>query len=327
MNIHEGIAGLRELPPGSVLSIGNFDGVHRGHLAIVERARELTFGDALGGRHAGGRVAVVTFEPHPLTVLKPGRAPPRLSTPAQKRALLSAVGVDDLVVLPPSRDVLDLTAEQFWQILRDDVRPAHLVEGDTFTFGKDRGGTIDRLREWCASSSVALHVVERVQVSLLDVQVVDVNSSLVRWLLQQGRVRDAAICLARPYSLDGTVVEGAKRGRTIGIPTANLQCAEQLVPGEGVYAARCLVDRKLYPVALSIGTTPTFDGTQRQVEAHLIGFDGDLYGRTLSVDLIDWVREQRKFPGIDALKSQLERDLGTVKLRARLEPSRAIASI
>src|SRR3954469_17929107 len=152
MRILEGLDGLRQLAPGSVLSIGNFDGVHRGHLRIIELARQLR-------AQSGGRLALITFEPHPLTVLRPDKVPPRLTTPAIKRSLLAAMGVDDLVILAPTRELLDLSAEQFFSILRDDVKPAHLIEGESFNFGKDRGGTIDTLRNWCAQSALALHVI------------------------------------------------------------------------------------------------------------------------------------------------------------------------
>ncbi|MBC8108119.1 MAG: riboflavin biosynthesis protein RibF [Anaerolineae bacterium] len=319
MNIHEGLDGFRELPRGSVLSIGNFDGVHRGHLRIVELGRELR-------AQCDGRLALATFEPHPLTVLRPEKAPPRLTPPALKRSLLAAIGVDDLVVLPPSREILDLSAEDFWTILREEVQPAHIIEGDSFNFGKDRRGTIDSLRDWTRGTSVELHIVDSVQVALLDMQLVDVNSSLIRFLVEQGRMRDAAICLGRPYTIEGTVVEGNKRGRTIDVPTANIDALEQVVPADGVYAGRCMVDHTTYPTAISIGTLPTFDGKQRQIEAHLVGFDGDLYGRKISVDVIDWIRDQRKFDGIESLKSQLARDIVESRERSRLDPSRMIVS-
>ena len=321
MIIHQGIDGLRELPPGCVMSIGNFDGVHRGHLGVMELAWDLRL------QRDGARIVLVTFEPHPLTVLKPEKAPPRLTPPELKRALLAAVGVDDLVVLPPTRDVLNLTAEEFWAILRDQVKPSHLIEGDTFTFGKDRGGTIDRLRGWCAQSDIKLHVVESVKVALLDLLVADINSSLIRWLLANGRVRDAAICLGRPYTLAGTIVEGFKRGREIGVPTANLQVEDQLVPQDGVYAARCRIDHTDYAAAVSIGTLPTFGNPRRQIEAHLIGFNRDLYGHSISLDLIDWIREQRKFPGVGALKEQLSRDIDVSARHANIDPSQPIASV
>jgi riboflavin kinase/FMN adenylyltransferase len=320
MNIHEGLDGFRELPRGSVLSIGNFDGVHRGHLRIVELGRELR-------ATCDGRLALATFEPHPLTVLRPEKAPPRLTPPALKRSLLAAIGVDDLVVLPPSREILNLAAEDFWTILREEVQPAHLIEGDSFNFGKDRHGTIDSLRAWTRGTNVELHVIDSVQVALLDMQVVDVNSSLIRFLVQQGRMRDVAICLGRPYTIEGLVIEGNKRGRTIDVPTANIDVAEQVVPADGVYAGRCMIDHTTYPAAISIGTLPTFDGKLRQIEAHLIGFEGDLYGRKISVDVIDWIRDQRKFDGLESLKRQLARDIGESKERFKLDPSRATVTI
>ncbi len=270
---------------------------------------------------------IVTFEPHPLTVLRPQAVPPRLATPQMKQQLLEQQGVDDLIILPPTQEVLNLTAEQFWQIIRDEARPAHLIEGANFNFGKNRGGNIDRLREWSRDSDVHLHVIDEIEVALLDLHIVDVSSTVIRWLLFNGRVRDAAICLGRPYALEGKVVDGDKRGRLIGVPTANLKCADQLVPAEGVYAGQCTIEQISYPTAISIGTNPTFDGKSRQVEAHLIGFDGNLYGQALRIDFIDWVREQMRFSGVDALKSQIARDLRAVETLAGREAARPIALV
>jgi len=235
--------------------------------------------------------------------------------------------VDLLVVLPPEPSVLNLTAEEFWAILRDEVRPSHLVEGGSFNFGKDRGGTIEKLQEWTATTSVKLTVIDPVQVALLDLSIVSISSSIIRWLLGHGRVRDSAICLGRAYELAGEVVRGKQRGRGIGVPTANLDCGEQLIPADGVYTGRCRLGDRAYVAAVSIGTMPTFGKNQRQVEAHLIGFEGDLYGRWLAVELTDWVREQRKFAGIESLKAQLARDIAISQERRELDPSRAFATV
>lgn len=316
MRVLNGIDGLKAVTRGAVLSVGNFDGMHLGHRKLLETARALP---------GGGKVAVVTFEPHPLTVLKPEFAPPRLTAPAVKRELLEQAGVDEYVVLPPSPEVLGLTAEAFWAILRDEVQPTHMVEGADFNFGKGRGGNISRLRDWAAESAIQLHVLDAVKVPLLDLSVVSVSSSLIRWLLSYGRARDVAICMGRAYALRGKVVEGFRRGRELGVPTANMQCDEQMIPADGVYAARCIIDGVAYPVALSIGTLPTFDETRRQIEAHLIGFNGDLYGRTIEVEVIDWLREQRKFPGLHALKVQIALDLESARERSTISSSRAIA--
>ena len=318
MQQYDGIDGLRRLPPGTVVSIGNYDGVHRGHCHLLAFARTLA---------GPAGVAVVTFEPHPLTVLRPDRVPPRLTPPPLKRAALARCGVDHLVELPPTPDVLGLSAEAFWHLLRDDVRPAHVVEGPTFIFGKGRGGTMDKLRQWAAGTAVTVHTVEPVTVPLLDMHRPPVSSTLIRWLLLNGRARDAAIALGRPYAVRGTVVKGFQRGRTIGVPTANLDCGEQLVPAEGVYVGRCAVGGTTYPAAVSIGRLPTFGDDRLQFEAHLVGYDGDLYGRAVDVDLLDWVRDQRKFHSVDDLKRRLSVDIAHVVARSGLNASEPIVSV
>jgi riboflavin kinase/FMN adenylyltransferase len=306
MEVLEGIAGLKQVPAGRVLSIGNFDGLHLGHERILRTGRELkTCGRATG-------LTVVTFEPHPLTVLRPALAPPRLTPPATKQLLLRGAGVDELVILPPTSDVLNLAAEDFWKILRDDVRPTAIIEGDSFTFGKGRGGSAKKLREWAVGTGIDVQVAEPVEAVLSNLQIVRVNSSLIRWLLSHGRARDAAKCLGRPYGLEGRVVPGFQRGKTIGTPTANLDCGDQMIPADGIYAARADVEGVSYPVALSIGTLPTFGEHERQVEGFLVGFGGDLYGQALKVEVLDWVREQQKYPSVEALKEQIARDVEEV---------------
>ena len=320
MRILNGLDGLKQLEPGAVMSIGNFDGVHLGHQRLLGRAAELK---AAHGQH----LAVVTFEPHPLTVLKPGQAPPRLTTKGQKRRLIEAAGVDTLVELAPSGDVLNLTAEQFWQLLRDQIRPSHLVEGRSFSFGKGRAGTVDKLQEWTIGTAVTLHVMDPRKMALLDLRVVPASSSTTRWLLSRGRVRDAAILLGRAYELEGLVVHGTARGRELGVPTANLQFDDQLIPADGVYAGRCVVDGIIWPAAVSIGTNPTFGQNPRTVEAHLIGFTGDLYDQTLRLELTDWLRDQRVFAGIEALKEWIAADIVQTLERRNLDPSRPIAKV
>jgi riboflavin kinase / FMN adenylyltransferase len=315
--VRHGIEGLRSVSPDSVLSIGNFDGLHRGHQHLLQLAKSLR------DDKKGSRIVVVTFEPHPLTVIRPALAPPRLSPLPIKKILLENAGVDELVVLPPTREVLDLSAEAFWRILRDEAKPAHLVEGPAFNFGRDRAGTIDRLREWASDSEIKLHIVGSVDVALLDLSVVSISSSLIRWLLQQGRVRDAGICLGRSYALEGEVIEGHRRGRQIGVPTANLRSVDQLIPADGVYAGACAIDGKQYSCAISIGILPTFEDGTRQVEAHLIGFNGDLYGKSIRLEFLDWVREQRRFIDVEHLKQRIAIDLSEIKslgIAPRFEP-------
>lgn len=321
MNVFLGIEGLKRIPRNAVLSIGNFDGAHRGHqhiLQMLHSLREATPGAAL---------AIATFEPHPFTVLRPQCAPPRLTSPMMKQRLLEELGVTHYVILPPTHEVLNLSAEQFWTILRDDVQPSHLVEGNDFTFGKARGGTIGRLRAWADQTPVKLHIADAVEVALLNLSVVPVSSSLIRFLISCGRMRDAAICLGRPYTLEGEVVRGYQRGRTLGVPTANLQVKDQLLPADGVYAGRVHLSGRTFAAAVSIGNAPTFENARHQVEAHLLDFAGDLYGHTLQLQLIDWIRDQRKFSGVDTLKEQLRQDFTEVRNRARLDASRSYARL
>jgi len=260
-------------------------------------------------------------------VLRPDLAPPRLTPPGLKQELLAAAGVDYLVILPPEPEVLNLEAEAFWDILRDEVVPVAMVEGQSFNFGKGRRGTIQRLREWCAASSVHLCEIDSVLAILTDFWQTPVSSSMIRWLLGHGRARDAAICLGRPYVLEGTVVKGFQRGRALGIPTANLDCGDQMVPLEGVYAARCTVDGSACPAALSIGTMPTFGEHHRQIEAHLLDFSGDLYGQILRVEVIDWLRDQWRFPSVEGLQAQMAFDLEHVRQRQSLHPERPLAML
>ena len=315
MIVSDGLDGLGALPGGAAVSIGNFDGLHRGHRHILDRMAEACAADGGGACPR----AVVTFEPHPLTVLRPNLAPPRLTPLAEKRRLLAEAGVDHAVELAPTADVLGLSAEAFWGVLVERARPRFVVEGESFAFGRGRAGTVEAMRRWAAGTGVEVVAVGPVEAVLADYQVAAVSSSLARWLVAHGRMRDAAACLGRPYALVGTVVPGFQRGRTIGMPTANLDCGEQLVPADGVYAGRCRVeagdgaDGVEYPAAVSIGSNPTFGDPRRQVEAHLIGYAGDLYGRTLRVELLDWVRGQEKFDGVEALKAQMARDLQRVR--------------
>ena len=300
MQVSEGLDGLRALPDGAALTIGNYDGVHVGHVSIIRQTQELA---------SGRPTALATFEPHPLTVLRPDLAPPRLTPIDKKLELLDKLGLDHVIKLPPIESLLNLTAEAFWEILRDDVRPSVIVEGPRFNFGKGRGGSIEKLIEWSQPTSIRVHCLPGIEATLNDRTMVTVSSSMIRWLLGYGRVADAATCLGRAYELRGTVVQGFQRGRTIGVPTANLACGDQLVPVYGVYAGSCDVYGTTYPAAISIGTAPTFEQQKYQIEVHLIGFAGDLYGQTLSVRITRWLRDQMKFPNRQVLIDQLQRDL------------------
>jgi riboflavin kinase/FMN adenylyltransferase len=316
------------------VSIGNFDGVHLGHQAILAEARRQR--DRLRAEGSAGlgvasglpasdevELVVVTFEPHPMSVLRPRLAPPRLMSIEQKRRSLADEGVDRLIELAPTPDVLGLEAEAFYSLLRDRARVRHLVEGRDFNFGRDRRGTLERLAEWCARDGIGLTRLAGESVTLPDGSIVEVSSSVIRWLVAHGRVRDAGVLLGRPYALRGVVTKGDQRGRTIGFPTANLDTGDQLLPDAGVYAGSCQVESvaphakhiacEVYPVAISVGHKPTFGGTQTTVEAHLLDFTGDLYGRIVELRFTDFLRDQSPFPSVNALRLQLQRDVDRIR--------------
>ena len=305
MIVEEGLSALATLPPGSTMSVGNFDGVHLGHRHILAEAKRLR--DA----HGSGEIVVVTFEPHPLTVLKPELAPPRLSSSRMKESTLATLGVDRLVLLPPSADVLNTTAEDFFALLRDGARTRQLVEGEDFNFGKGRGGNIERLREWCARDGIGMTRATEVTVQLTDRSTVPVSSSLTRWLIAHGRVEDAARCLGRPFRIEGVVERGEQRGRTIGFPTANVALADPpLLLAPGVYAARWNINGVETRVALSVGAKETFHASHAVVvEAYVLDFIGDLYGNSAEIDVVAWIRGQSRFPSLETLTEQLHRDV------------------
>ena len=283
---------------GGAVAVGNFDGVHRGHAALIAALR----GPAA---QAGGPAVAVTFDPHPRDLLRPDLAAPPLTTAADRRRLLQEVGADHVLVLRTTHELLHLTAKEFFdEVLRRRLDARALVEGANFGFGRDREGDIDTLAALCRSAGLPLTVVPPV---LIDGG--EASSSRVRASLLKGDIADAAEVLGRPYRLHGTTAVGQRRGRTLGFPTANLDPLQNLAPGNGVYAVRVFVGEEIWPGAANVGPNPTFGEDARKVEVHLIGFHGDLYGRPLAVDFIRRLRDTRPFRGADDLIRQLRHDV------------------
>lgn len=292
--------------PATALTIGNFDGVHLGHRALICRARELA-----------PRVIALAFDPHPAAILRPDSAPPRLSTFEQRSAALYAAGASEVVRLAPSAELLNRSPHDFVAQLVQDYSPGFIVEGEDFRFGKARAGDIATLRTLGHSFRFSVEVVPPVEVALGDHQIARASSSLVRWLLSLGRIADAALVLGRNYHMSGVVVRGDQKGRTINCPTANLK-TECMPPADGVYAALAhLSDGRTFPTALSVGTRPTFNGLDRRVEAHLLDFDPSIlpseYGWPLTIELVAWVREQFRYHSLEALIEQIARDCNRVR--------------
>jgi riboflavin kinase/FMN adenylyltransferase len=309
--------GLEKLEPPlqqSVLTIGNFDGVHRAHQQLLAQA-------CLFAANTGGPVVVMTLEPHPLSVVGDRKTPPRLSPLEQKLELLEDQGADLVVVARSEPALLEIEADRFVEeIVVKRFHPTHLVEGPSFGFGRGRKGTSQLLQRLGPKHSFEVHIVDPISLQIEQGEMVMVSSSLVRRLLLEGRVRRAALCLGRPYSLFGEVVTGASRGRSLGFPTANVAVGDQLIPGDGVFAGRAMIGVAKYLAAISIGHTPTFSDGRRQVEAFLLDFDGGIYGERIQIEFHHRIRDQHKFESPAALVAQLRRDVECV--RALVSPER-----
>jgi riboflavin kinase/FMN adenylyltransferase len=293
---------LDEVPEAcrnGVLTIGNFDGVHLGHQALLsallDRAKAL-----------GCPAVAVTFDPHPLQLLRPESFQPVLTTPADRADLLQRYGADHVVILRTTPELLRLTARQFFdQVIRDRFRAASLVEGENFGFGHDREGTVQKLIELCRSAGLEPPLI----LTPLLRGGRPVSSSRVRNELVLGQATEAAELLGRPYRIWGRVGRGQQRGKTLGFPTANLELVPTLIPGDGVYAVRATWGDRTLAGAANVGPNPTFGEQTRKVEVHLLDFAGDLYGKDLAVDFIKRLRDTRPFSGPDQLRAQLRTDV------------------
>lgn len=298
----------------SVLTVGNFDGVHRAHQQLLAQT-------GLFAANTGGPVVVLTFEPHPLAIVAPDRVPPRLTTLDERLQYLDDAGADMVVVARSDPELLGIEAEVFVEkILIEKFRPTHIVEGPTFGFGRGRKGTSELLQATARPLGCEVHILEPVRMQIGPGESPLVSSSLIRNLLKEGKARRAALCLGRPYSLTGTVIEGNRRGRELGFPTANLHVEDKLIPGDSVYAGRAWVDDIPLPAAISIGVNPTFGAGQRTIEAHLLEFNQDLYGATLRLEFHRRLRHPQTFSSTSELTAQLTRDVRAVRESLRIAP-------
>src|SRR5579871_1021439 len=275
----------------TVLTLGNFDGVHVGHQAIVRLAVETA-------ARLGGCPVALTFEPHPVAVLAPDRAPPLIQPLRERLALLATLGVEIVVVQRFTRAFAALDPEAFvCDFLLHRLEVVHVVVGYNVNFGRDRAGTVATLRGLGARYGFAVD-----EVGPVTVDGERVSSTALRAALGAGDVRRAARLLGRTYALRGRVVAGERRGRTLGFPTANLRCRSTLaVPADGVYAARVQVGGAWHGGVVNIGIRPTFGERRRTIEAHLLDFTGDLYGRWVTVEMVDRLRGEQAFAGPRAL--------------------------
>lgn len=289
---------------GCVLTIGNFDGVHLGHRSLIEKLIGM-------GTRLNLPSVVFSFDPPPLRLLRPEIVPKPLTWNMRREALLKNLGVDFVHFYPTTHELLQQSPSEFFErILVEKLGLRGLVEGPNFRFGKDRAGDVQTLRELCGRYRVELDIAEP---QLLGDRLV--SSTQIREWIEQGDLRSANELLVEPYRIAGRVSHGAARGRTLGFPTANLEQIQVLVPRHGVYAARVVspVDLACIPVALNIGPNPTFGEDTSKVEAHLLDFHGDLYGRFVEVEILECIRGIRKFQSKDELVSQLGLDIERVR--------------
>ena len=288
----------------SVVTIGNFDGVHLGHKAVFNEVKRIA-------RETGRRSVVVSFREHPRKVLYPEKPLPVLTTYAERVKLIEEAGIDALVLLDFTHEMSQMHAREFVRkIVLDKIGASHIVLGYDHAFGKNREGNIDALNE--------LSSVCGFEVTRLDPFVIGghpVSSSRIRTLLSDGEVESAAECLGRPYEVSGTVIEGFKRGRTIGFPTANLMSdnPDKILPEDGVYATRVRLCCGEYAAVTNVGKNPTFGDGARTVETHILDYSGDIYGNKLTVSFIARIRGESRFGSPDELVAAIKKDVSSAR--------------
>lgn len=307
---------LRDLPSfppelrPSVAALGAFDGIHLAHAKILDTAVERA-------RALGISAVACTFDPHPTVVLRPSVAPAPIATLEENLAGIAERGLDATLVIPFTRDFSRMEADTFVdEVLVRVLGAREVVVGFNHTFGRGAHGTAALLRDLGARRGFVTHVLPPLQVSGLTV-----SSSVIREALRDGDVELARAHLGRPYSVAGTVRRGAGRGRTLGFPTANLRPDRPLVLAAGVYAARARWDGRVADAVVNLGYRPTFEESEYWIEAYLFDFSGDLYDRSLTLDFLCRIRPETKFPGVEALKAQVQKDMAEARRLLRAQPA------
>jgi riboflavin kinase/FMN adenylyltransferase len=286
-----------------VLTIGNFDGVHKGHLALFDKVKERA-------KAIDGQSVVMTFEPHPLKIMKPANGPQLITHTGQKLELIEKAGIDVIVCVSFDQEFAAIPARDFVNnILVKRIGIKEIVVGYDYTFGHNREGDINLLREIGNDSGFIVHLV-----GPIEIEHTLVSSTSIRRLVQEGRVEEAGVLLGRDFEVQGTVVKGQNRGaRLLGFPTANLNPHGELLPKRGVYAVKLLIDDVLYNGVTNVGYNPTFGDTGLTVETHILDYSGELIGKTIKVHFIKRLRDEKAFKDLKDLSDQIARDIGQAK--------------
>lgn len=301
MRIHEEFTRYSSLSD-SVITIGVLDGVHKGHIHLLKTLIS-------EARRTGRQSVVVTFKEHPAAIVNASYKPMYITSLEDRIALISDLGIDKVVPVTFDREFSMMSTEDFITILKEYMKMQTLVVGPDFAMGHMRQGDLTTLRKLSDKMQFSLHVVDNLELSQQLVK-----STTIRNAIESGNVVEAAKLLGRNFKLKGTVVSGDRRGRTLGFPTANLDVSKEMaVPGNSIYATWAYVDGIRYMSSTSIGTRPTFGRNKKTIEAHLIGFEGDLYGEELCLEFVDRLRPEEKYEDIKELLLQIERDVTKTK--------------
>jgi riboflavin kinase/FMN adenylyltransferase len=288
---------------GGIIALGNFDGFHKGHQAVVALAVERA-------RVQGRPAIVATFDPHPIRLFQPDAPAFRLTRLDQRERLFAAAGADAMLVLNFDHALAAHSAEDFVRMLAQDFGATGVVTGEDFTFGKGRSGNVARLAELGAPIGLGCDAVAPVR----DASGAIISSSRIREALQAGDCAGAEALLTRPFAIEGTIIHGDKLGRDLGFPTANMLMGDYLRPAYGIYAVQArLADGRLIDGAANLGIRPSFDPPKELLETFLFDFSGDLYGQTIEVSLIERLRGEAKFDGLDALVTQMNADVAQAR--------------
>jgi riboflavin kinase/FMN adenylyltransferase len=280
-----------------ILGLGNFDGFHRGHQKIIERVNR-------GALERAGTAMAMTFDPHPPRIVRPDKAPPLLMTIDQRLEALRRAGIQCIAVVRFTHELSRWEPETFVRtVLVDWLHVAELWVGANFLFGRDRSGNFSVLRSLGQRYGFRADKIDPVRYKEFVV-----SSTRVRRLVSEGRVDEAGALLGHPYYLDGTVIEGRGKGREIGFPTANITTENELIPPDGVYATTLTVEGVARPALTNIGVRPTFGESGRTIETHVLGYDAPLYGHRVRLSFVQRLRDERRFPDVDALRAQIQAD-------------------